>query len=185
MVITQATVKDMEGVLALLKANHVSSMTEEEKKNGFVTTNMNEEQFIRLVEEEDGVTIAKDGDKIVAFALAASWDYWKEWPLFQYMIEILPENSYNGETLTTKNSYQYGPVCVDKNYRGQGIFEKVFFASLENMEKRFPYMITFVNKVNPRSFAAHTRKAHMDEVMDFSWNSNNYWMLGIKTSARP
>ena len=34
MVITQATVKDMEGVLALLKANHVSSMTEEEKKYG-------------------------------------------------------------------------------------------------------------------------------------------------------
>ena len=32
MVITQATVKDMAGVMALLKANHVSNMTEEEKK---------------------------------------------------------------------------------------------------------------------------------------------------------
>ena len=185
MVITQATVKDMEGVMALLKANHVSNMTEEEKKNGFVTTNLTEEQFVRLVEEEDGVTIAKDGDKIVAFALAASWDYWKEWPLFQYMIELLPQNTYNGETLSTTNSYQYGPVCVDKDYRGTGVFEKVFFASLANMEKRFPYMITFVNKVNPRSYAAHTRKALLDEVMDFSWNNNNYWMLGCKTSNRP
>ena len=185
MVITQATVKDMEGVMALLKANHVSNMTEEEKKNGFVTTNLTEEQFVRLVEEEDGVTIAKDGDKIVAFALAASWDYWKEWPLFQYMIELLPQNTYNGETLSTTNSYQYGPVCVDKDYRGQGIFEQVFFASLANMEKRFPYMITFVNKVNPRSYAAHTRKALLDEVTQFSYNNNNYWMFGCKTSNRP
>ena len=38
--VCQATLSDMDGVLALLKANHVSSMTEEEKKNGFVTTNM-------------------------------------------------------------------------------------------------------------------------------------------------
>ena len=30
MIITQATVKDMEGVMALLKANHVSNMTEED-----------------------------------------------------------------------------------------------------------------------------------------------------------
>ena len=159
--------------------------TEEEKKNGFVTTNMTNEQMTRLICEENGVTVAKDGDKVVAFALAASWDYWKEWPFFQYMIEILPENSYNGEVLTTKNSYQYGPVCVDKDYRGTGVFEKVFFASLESMESRFPYMVTFVNKVNPRSYEAHTRKAKLDEVCSFSYNNNNYWMFGCKTSNRP
>ena len=183
--VCQATLNDMDGVLALLKANHVSSMTEEEKKNGFVTTNMTVEQMTRLISDEDGVTVAKDGDKVVAFALAASWDYWKEWPFFQYMIEILPENSYDGQPLTVENSYQYGPVCVDKDYRGSGVFEKVFFASLANMEKRFPYMATFVNKVNPRSFAAHTRKALLDEVCSFSYNNNNYWMLACKTSNRP
>ena len=185
MVITQATVKDMEGVMALLKANHVSNMTEEEKKNGFVTTNMTVEQMTRLIENEDGVTVAKDGEKVVAFALAASWDYWEEWPLFQYMIELLPQTEYNGEMLSVENSYQYGPVCVDKDYRGQGIFEQVFFASLANMEKRCPYMMTFVNKVNPRTYAAHTRKALMDEVTQFSYNNNNYWMFGCKTSNRP
>ena len=69
--VCQATLNDMDGVLALLKANHVSSMTEEEKKNGFVTTNMTVEQMTRLISDEDGVTVAKDGDRVVAFALAA------------------------------------------------------------------------------------------------------------------
>ena len=183
--VCQATLNDMDGVLALLKANHVSSMTEEEKKNGFVTTNMTVEQMTRLISDEDGVTVAKDGDRVVAFALAASWDYWKEWPFFQNMIGLLPDNIFNGEALSTQNSYQYGPVCVDKNYRGTGVFEKVFFASLEGMEKRFPYMATFVNQVNPRSFAAHTRKALMTEVSTFSYNNNNYWLLACKTSNRP
>lgn len=183
--VTQATIKDIDGVLALLKANHVNSMTEEEKKNGFVTTNMTVEQMTRLIEQENGVTVAKDGEKVVAFALAASWDYWKEWPFFQNMITLLPENIYNGEPLSTQNSYQYGPVCVDKDYRGKGIFEQVFFASLANMEKRFPYMATFVNKVNPRSFAAHIRKAKLDEVSSFSYNNNNYWLLCCKTDNRP
>ena len=182
--VSQATLNDMDGVLALLKANHVSNMTEEEKKNGFVTTNMTNEQMTRLICEENGVTVAKDGDKVVAFALAASWEFWKEWPFFQYMIEILPDNSYNGEPLTVANSYQYGPVCVDKDYRGTGVFEKVFFASLESMESRFPYMVTFVNKVNPRSYEAHTRKAKLDEVCSFSYNNNNYWMFACKTSNR-
>ena len=88
------------------------------------------------------------------------------------------------DPLTVANSYQYGPVCVDKDYRGTGVFEKVFFASLESMEKRFPYMATFVNKVNPRSYEAHTRKAKLDEVCSFSYNNNNYWMFACKTSNR-
>ena len=69
--------------------------------------------------------------------------------------------------------------------RDKGYVNGAITDSLENMEKRFPYMITFVNKVNPRSYAAHTRKALMDEVTQFSYNNNNYWMFGCKTSNRP
>ena len=75
------------------------------------------------------------------------------------MIEHLEEFKLNGETLTVENSYQYGPVCIDKKYRGTGIFEKLFNFSLKSMAERFPYMVTFINQVNPRSYAAHTKKA--------------------------
>ena len=80
MTITQATVQDIPAVLALLKANHADNVTD--KSNGFVTTNITEEQMAALILNENGVTIAKDGDKIVAFALAASWKFWSVWPFF-------------------------------------------------------------------------------------------------------
>ena len=45
MEIRQATVEDVEGVVALLQANHADNLTEEEKKDGFVTTKMTREQM--------------------------------------------------------------------------------------------------------------------------------------------
>lgn len=102
MLIQQATLEDVQGVLDLLKANHVSHVSD--KTDGFVTTNMTEKQLVTLITKENGVTIAKENEKILAFAMAASWEFWAEWPFFVYMIEQLPNFSFNGKTLTAKNS---------------------------------------------------------------------------------
>lgn len=181
MKIRYAVSNDLDGLLDLLKANHVDSIPEKEKKNGFVTTNITKEQLHNLMKTEKGIVVAEDDDKIVGFALAGSWNFWKPWPLFTHMIEHLEEFKLNGETLTAKNSYQYGPVCIDKRYRGTGIFEKLFALSLESMANRFPYMVTFINQINPRSYAAHTKKAKMTESGTFDWNNNHYWLMAIQT----
>lgn len=179
MTITQATVQDIPAVLALLKANHADNVAD--KSNGFVTTNITEEQMAALILNENGVTIAKDGDKIVAFALAASWKFWSVWPFFVNMIKELPKFSFEGESLSPENTYQYGPVCVDSAYRGSGVFEQVFAASLASMKDRYPLMATFINMVNPRSYAAHTRKAGMEEVGRFDYNQNHYYLMACRT----
>lgn len=70
MLIQQATLEDVQGVLDLLKANHVSHVSD--KTDGFVTTNMTEKQLVTLITKENGVTIAKENEKILAFAMAAS-----------------------------------------------------------------------------------------------------------------
>ena len=179
MLIQQATLEDVQGVLDLLKANHVSHVSD--KTDGFVTTNMTEKQLVTLITKENGVTIAKENEKILAFAMAASWEFWAEWPFFVYMIEQLPSFSFNGKTLTAKNSYQYGPVCLDKSVRGSGLFERVFYASLSSMKERYPIMATFINQINPRSYAAHTRKVSMTQVGKFQFNQNNYFLMACST----
>lgn len=111
MEIRLATMADAEGVKKLLKANHVSNVPDDQKKNGFVTTNLTDEQLKHLIEDEKGVMIAVDAEgRVRGFALAASWEYWSQWPLFAYMIEILPQYSLDGVALSKENSYQYGPV---------------------------------------------------------------------------
>lgn len=181
MEIMQATMGDLEGVIALHRKYHIDSISADDKPHGFVTTNFTSEQLEALVNKENGITIAKQDGKIVAYAMAASWQFWSAWPFFAHMIEELPKNSFEGQVLSTENSYQYGPICVDTSVRGSGVFEQVFAASLENMSKRYPIMATFINQINHRSYAAHTRKVAMTTVGTFQFNNNDYYMLACAT----
>ena len=178
-----ATLADIPGVSALQERYHVSTISEEDKPDGFVTTLFTEQQFKDLIEKENGLAIACDGDTIVGYAMAASWDYWSEWPLFQHMIKDLPNTTYLDEVLSTSNSYQYGPICVDKKYRGRDVFPNLFELSRQEMMKRYPIMITFINQINPRSYKAHM-KLELDVIKEFEFNNNSYYELGYDTSKK-
>ena len=181
MEVMQATLNDLEGVLALHRKYHIVSIDERDKPDGFVTTNFTQEQLEKLIRNENGITIAKENGAVVSYAMAASWEFWCEWPFFAHMIQELPKNALQNQILSTENSYQYGPMCVESSFRGTGVFEKVFFASLKSMANRFPIMVTFINQINHRSYAAHTRKAGMTTVGTFQYNSNAYYMLACPT----
>ena len=173
-----ATLEDIPAISQLQEKYHVSTISEEDKKDGFVTTLFTEEQFKRLIEEENGLAIACDGDRVIAYAMAASWDYWSEWPLFQHMIEDLPNTEFLGQILSTENSYQYGPICIDKPYRGTEVLPNLFEFSRRQMADSYPIMITFINTVNRRSFKAHTEKLGMEVIKTFKFNNNLYYELG-------
>ncbi len=182
MIYRNATKSDIPKIEELQKRYHISFISEEEKKNGFVTTLFTPEQLTELIEQEDGISLACDGDKVVAYAMAGSWQFWSKWPLFQYMIADLPNTQYLGQTLSTENSYQYGPVCIDMAYRGQGVLQELFAHSARQMNRRYPILITFINHVNPRSYKAHTEKVGLEVIKNFSFNGNNYYELGYDTA---
>ena len=177
-----ATIADIPQIEELQKRYHVSFISEEEKKNGFVTTLFTAEQLQELIETEDGISLACDGDKVAAYAMAGSWAFWSKWPLFQHMIADLPQTEYLGQTLSTENSYQYGPVCIDMGYRGQGVLQELFLYSARQMNARYRLLITFINHVNARSYKAHTQKVGMDVIKSFTFNGNNYYELGYDTA---
>ena len=179
-----ATLKDIPGVSKLQQKYHISTIREEDKPDGFVTTLFTEEQFKELIEKEQGLAVACDGDKIVAYVMAASWQYWAQWPLFQYMIEDLPNVRYLGQTLSVYNSYQYGPICIDKEYRGSGVLQNIFEFSRIQMSERYPILITFINQINHRSYNAHVNKLGLDVIKTFEFNNNQYYELGYDTSKK-
>lgn len=130
------------------------------------------------MKDENGLAVACDGNKIISYAMAASWEYWSAWPLFRHMIADLPNIEYLGRVLSTENSYQYGPVCIAGEYRGRGVLEHIFEFSRRQMVSRYPVMVTFINRINPRSYDAHTRKVGMELIKTFDFNGNHYYELG-------
>jgi hypothetical protein len=187
LMIRHATAADMPGIRALLKKYHRDTISDEDRPGGFVTTAITDEQLTDLIEKENGVMIivrpqaAPSPDEVLAFCFAAPWEFWKSWPLFAYMIEILPEYEFEGKNVVVEDTYQYGPICVDTSIRGTGAFADLFYASLTDFKDRFPVMITFVNSINGRSENAHNNKAHMQTIGTFDFNDNHYLMMAIRT----
>ncbi len=154
MTLRLAQINDIDKVLALHKKYQVDSINEEDKKDGFITTNFTKEQLTRLIVEEQGLFIALEENKIIAYVMAASWHYFSQWKMFEYMIENLQHLEYKGLALHVNNSYQYGPICIDKSVRGSGVLEEIFAFSLKIMSKKYPILITFINKIKGGSYLA-------------------------------
>ena len=179
-----AQLEDIEDVLKLHYKYQVDSIKEEDKKDGFVTTPFTKEQLTKLIEEEQGLFIALQDDVVVAYVMAASWQFWSAWPMFAHMIKDLPNLQYLGQTLSVDNSYQYGPICIDKSVRGTTVLKEIFDFSRIEMSKRYPILVTFINKINPRSYEAHSRKLGLEVIQEFEYNNNHYYELVYDTSKK-
>ena len=179
-----ATTDDIENILELHFKYQVDSIKEEDKKDGFVTTAFTAQELHELITKEQGLFIALKEDEVLAYIMAASWEFWSRWPMFAHMIKDLHNLTYIGEILSIENSYQYGPVCIDKSVRGSGVLEEIFDFSREQMSKRYPILVTFVNKINPRSHEAHRRKLGLEVIQEFEFNNNHYYEMVYDTSKK-
>lgn len=179
-----AELSHIPGVLQLHQKYQVDSIPEQDKKDGFVTTAFSKEQLTDLISKEQGLFIGIKNGEIIAYVMAASWGFWSIWSMFAHMIKDLPNLRYLDQALSVNNSYQYGPVCIDKSVRGSGVLEEIFDFSREEMSKRYPILVTFINKINPRSYHAHTRKLGLQVIQEFEYNNNHYYELVYDTSKR-
>ena len=167
---------DIPGILALQEKYLVTNLSAEQKKNGFVTTPFTIDQLTDII-NQTGLFTAKDNNTIIAYAFAGSWQYFSQWPIFNAMTERFPLLAFRDFTITTENSFQYGPVCIDEKYRGSGLLNKLFELMRITLLKRYPLSITFINKINPRSLKAHVGKLNWTIIDEFEFNNNNYFML--------
>ena len=179
-----AELSDIDKVLELHYKYQIDSILEEDKKDGFVTTPFTKEQLTELITQEKGLFIAVENDKVLAYVMSASWQFWSRWPMFEFMIKDLKHLEYLDQILNIDNSYQYGSICIDKSVRGSGLLESIFDFSREHMAKKYPILVTFINKINPRSYEAHTRKLGLKVIQEFEFNNNHYYELVYDTSKK-
>ncbi len=177
-----AELSDIDATLKLHAMYQIDNIKEEDKADGFVTTAFTKEELTQLITEEKGLFIAKNEEVVLGYVMAASWDFWSKWEMFRFMMDDLENLEFLGQKLSTQNSYQYGPVCIHKTLRGSGLLEALFDLARVEMAKRFPILVTFVNKKNPRSFQAHQRKLGLSIIQEFKYNGNEYYEFVYDTS---
>ena len=178
-----ATLNDIDGVLALQELYLVSNLSEEEKTGGFVTTPFTIAQLTSVIECHN-LFVAKDNNKIIAYIFAGSWDFFSQWPIFKYMISLLPDLQFLDFDCNTKNSFQYGPISIHKDYRGKGLIIPFFEFMRIHMKNKFPLALKFINKTNLPSRKAHTEKLKWNIIADFQFNNNEYYILAYNMNQK-
>ena len=171
-----AQISDIDGILALQELYLVANLTETEKTAGFVTTPFTIPQLHEVIQKQE-LFVAKDANKIIAYIFAGSWDFFKQWPIFDYMTALLPALKFLKFNMTLTNSFQYGPICIHKEYRGSGLITPLFEFMRIHMLEKYPLALTFINKNNIPSTKAHTQKLTWTIISEFQFNNNDYYIL--------
>ena len=154
---TSNTKDDLSGILSLQKANLSIALTKEEiKSQGFVTVMHSYDELKKLNDIEKHI-LAKDGDKIVAYLLAMTKQSKNEIPVLIPMFEIFDIIFFKGKLISLYNYIVVGQVCVDKQYRAQGIIDNCYAFYKDHFKSKYDFAITEIASTNMRSINAHKR----------------------------
>jgi len=141
---------ELEQILQLQRDNLPTVVSEEiKKKEGFVTVH-HDFNILHKMNEVCPHIIAVTNEKVVGYALCMHPDFGDEIevlkPMFAQLKQILgPEETY----------ITMGQICIDKAYRRQGIFRKLYNYMLQELKPEFGCIITEVDAKNMRSLEAH------------------------------
>jgi hypothetical protein len=167
---------DIPGIIDLQTQNLLANLAADQLSDGFVTTPFTSDLITDLLAQQ-GVFVAVNDDRVIAYAFAGSWDFYERWPIFPHMVSLMPSWQFQSQPLSAQQTFQYGPVCVDKKYRGQQVLPSLFETLRFSFASRYASGVTFINQLNPRSYAAHTKKLHWQEIAEFEFNSNKFYGL--------
>jgi len=180
MITRLAAINDISGILSLQEINLFENLSEEQRENGFVTTPFTIVQLNELVENR-GLFVAEDDGMIKGYTMADDWKYFSQWAIFPFMIDRLSGILFNTIKILETNSFQYGPICVDASLRGTNAFVLLFEQMRIELASRYPVGITFINRVNERSYQAHTKKLNMVVIDEFEFSGRQYYGLAFDT----
>jgi predicted GNAT superfamily acetyltransferase len=151
------TETDLLGILVLQKSNLAINLPADEiQSQGFVTVNHSYEDMLKLNNIEQHV-IAKENDRVIAYLLAMTSKSKSDIPILIPMFDIFNEIVFANKPVSSYNYIVVGQVCIDKNYRGQGILDACYSAYRSSFSKKYDFAITEIASTNPRSLNAHKR----------------------------
>ncbi len=151
------SISDLNQILVLQKANlKLNLRAEEYKKDGFVTLEHNIDLLKELNTPYSHI-IALDGSNIVGYALVTIPEKIPNIPLLQSTIEELKGEEYYQQKILDLKYFIMGQVCIDKSYRGQGIFQGLYREMKNEMRSDFEIIITEIAIDNKRSIRAHEK----------------------------
>ena len=165
---------ELQQILSLQQENLLTNLSvSDQKDQGFVTLHHTLPLLQQLHQLAPSV-IVKDSSRLAGYALTMAPDCRRLVPGLEPMYTLLDTLSYKQEPISGLSYYVMGQVCVDKDYRGQGVFQLLYDFHRECYADRYDMLITEIATRNHRSLRAHEKAGfkiihiHKDEMDEWA-----------------
>ena len=147
---------DLEDILRLQAKNLPQNLAKEQQlRDGFVTVCHSQELLEQMNSEAPSI-IARSGDQLIGYCLAMPESFRNDIPVLVPMFEEMDTLSYEDSKIAG-NYIVSGQVCVDENFRGQQVFDRLYAFYQESYKAAYNYLLTEISQRNQRSLRAHHR----------------------------
>lgn len=155
---TAASSDEVRQILALQAANVLSALTPDAiASQGFVTVRHDPDVLARMNGTAPAI-IAKDGDRVVGYALVMPRAFAADVPILQPLFQMLDALTWKGAPLRDGTRwFVMGQICIAADYRGRGIFDGLYRTMADTYRDRYDFTVTEVAARNTRSLRAHAR----------------------------
>lgn len=172
---TVTTGRELEEIILLQRANLVRDLPATEwKEQGFVTVE-HTPAMLRQMHDAAPSIVIKDNDRVVAYALTMLKECRQLVPALEPMYANLDSLHWKGQPLGDRSFYVMGQICIDKAYRGQGLFDVLYNKHREVYSGRFDCLVTEIATRNTRSRRAHERVGF--ETIDIYTDELDEWAV--------
>jgi GNAT superfamily N-acetyltransferase len=167
--------REILALLALQRDNLKQNLDAQTvERQGFVSFVYDELTIVGMMEGAPQI-VARDGDKLVGYALSTTREYGLGIALMQPLITLCDTLTYNDTPLSTSRYYIMGQVCIREGYRSIGIFDALYAGHKQYLSARYNYLITEVADDNKRSLAAHRRVGFKTIHEYFDKEGEKHW----------
>lgn len=170
------TEEDLTGILELQHRNLASNLTEAEKQSqGFLTVSHTMDILKKMHAIEPSI-IAKDGQSVIGYALAMTTATKVDFPILIPLFDLFSKIEYQDKVISDYNYMVVGQTCIDKNYRGKGVLQKLYAAYVNRFHLKYDFAITEIATKNLRSRHAH-EKIGFQTVHEYSAPDGVGWSI--------
>jgi hypothetical protein len=171
-------------LLRLQSANFIANLSDEERKDGFLSAEFTLQQVAEMAEDL-GTMLAVAENRVGGFVCAFRREFDTGSPVIAKMIDCYDRVQFEGKPLSGYSSYIYGPVCIAREYRRRGLLRGLYEAQRKDLAGQFEIGVAFVSRNNPHSLDAHIAGLGMTDVGDFEFNCNVYAIVAFPVPAKP
>ena len=167
-------VSELEGILALQRRNLKRCLSEAEaEEQGFLIAEYDLD-YLRQMQVQRPSVIAVDDGRVVGYALVVTREVRAGLPFISDLFDEIDRISYRGSLLAGTDYVVVGQLCVDKDYRGQGLVDRLYAFFRASLEERYQCGVTDIARANRRSLKAHQkvgfRVIHAIEYDGMTWD---------------